>query len=45
MKFGHSKRAFGMVEARIDKEIERARGVMCLGEISDDEFGDSQDGG
>ena len=36
---------FGMVEARIDKEIDQVRGMMCLGEISDDEFGDSADGG
>ena len=40
-----ASRFFGMAEARIDKEIERVRGKLCLGEISGEEFGDSDNGG
>ena len=40
-----TSRFFGMAEARIDKEIERVRGMLCLGEIFHEEFGDSDNGG
>ena len=40
-----ASRFFGMAEARIDTEIERVRSMLCLGEISDEEFGDSDNGG